>query len=111
MRTLLLAFALAACSGSPKQPPPPTGSNTPPPEGSGSTPGATPTCEEGLTQYDATAKECRLWPGGPYGKAGCTEGTREAPAGKQCWTGSHWDGHCDCVCDKGAWHDEMKHCM
>ena len=112
MRTLFLVLALAACSGGGKTPTTTTTTTTtPPPEGSGSTPGATPTCEEGMELYDATAKACRLFPGGPYGHAGCSERTTEVPSGKQCFTGTHWDGHCDCACDKGEWHAEMKHCM
>lgn len=109
---ILLVLALSACSSKPATTTTTTTNTTaPPPEGGSATPGATSTCEEGMTMWDATAKECRLYPGGAYGKAGCSERTTEAPARKQCFTGTHWDGHCDCVCDKGEWHAPMSHCM
>jgi hypothetical protein len=114
MRIALFALVLAACSGGSKTPPTTTTTTTtPPPGGGSSTPGATQACdgEGGMTKWDATANECRLYPGGPYGKAGCSERTTEVPDGQKCFTGTKWDGHCDCACETGAWHAEMSHCM
>jgi hypothetical protein len=56
-----------------------------------------------MTKWDPAAKECRLFPEGGYGKAGCSEHTTDPPGGHTCITGSHWDDHCDCACDHGAW--------
>jgi hypothetical protein len=109
MRILVAALLLvAACHHSkPAEAPSNTSTDTP----AATTPTATTgTCDDGLTMWDPTANECRLWPGGGYGHAGCSERTTEAPGPGKCFTGSSWDGHCDCACDSGAWDDTAHAC-
>ena len=113
MKTLALSItiALAACSGGSKPAPTTTSGSTssvkvPVP---GDEP-APPSCEEGMYLWDPTAKECRPFPGGPYGKAGCSEHETNPPGDHKCFTGSTWDKHCDCACDKGSWDAAAKAC-
>ena len=105
MRILLASILVLAAACHHDKPAPVT-----PPTNAGGDTGtpSTQSCEDGMTIWDATANECRLWPGGPYGHAGCSERTTEAPG--TCFTGSSWDGHCDCACDTGAWDDTAHAC-
>lgn len=83
---LIAALAIGAPACAPQVSPPAATAESPP------------ACPEDK-KWDAIAKECRLYPGGGYGWAGCSQ--RESsgpPGGGTCITGTHWD-HCDCAPD------------
>lgn len=110
LRYLALSFSFVACGkSSPSPESTPTQTQTAPP--STPAPDGGPACEDGMTIWDPTANDCRLFPGGPYGKTGCSQHLTDVPAGYRCFTGSHWDRHCDCECDNGrTWIEELRRC-
>ena len=69
-------------------------------------------CDSGHV-WDTSARDCRLYPGGPNGWAGCSMSTHP-PSGEACVTGTHWVGPaCDCVCDapNQRWDDNDLDCV
>jgi hypothetical protein len=103
MTRIAFAAALAACwTGNP---PPPTPAPAPTPKHV-----VQPQpCQENWTVWDATASECRLFPGGGYGWAGCSEA--KAPKGPyKCFSFSHW-ANCTCECDAGQWDETARRCL
>jgi hypothetical protein len=111
---LLLIAALAGCASgiTPQSPPesaappegPPVSDGAPDADDDGGKPGQTDAGPGGRPGYcdvqhvfDEATKDCRLFPGGGNGWAGCSMSTKP-PNDERCVTGTHWE-KCDCVCD------------
>jgi hypothetical protein len=124
-RSCLVAFVFplgaVACAGAPAEPAKPAPivpvvapeAPEPAPIADAAEPDAAaepePSCESDHV-WDEAEKACRLFPGGGYGWAGCSQ-AKAPPNGEQCVTGTHWQS-CDCLCDTAGtrWNADDKRC-
>jgi len=60
---------------------------------------------DGDLVWDTAARACRMYPGGPYGWAGCSL-AKHPPGDFKCVTGAIWTA-CTCACDADSLFDPM----